>query len=633
MKLISTILLLVYFNANATIYYVSNTGSDAANGTSSGTAWQTIAKVNSSSFSAGDQILFKKGDVWNEKLLPPSSGTIGNVITFGSYGTGVKPVISGFESITLADQGGNIWSGTATNSILYQNTVYINGAVRAKGRYPNSSVLTFTSIPTTTTIVIPHGVDYTGKEIVVRDATWILDVAKVTSQNSGVTYDTLNLYPAITYAGGALGGTTYFFQNHTSYLDSQNEWSYDSTTKLLSVYSTSLPTVKFSKLDTLVYFRQKRYLTFDGINFEGANKYAINFDSSDHIIITNCHISNNSGTAVFGNYVNTVSVTNDSLTNILSNGVFFANDTSITNSGNYLKNIGHFSGMGVNGNSTYIGMFNQGLSHTYYNNKLDSCGYMGIYWKGKYGLVQYNYITNYGSIKQDGGGIYTYVGIGLPSNFDSGTVVKKNIILNGLGINQTFGIYLDITSSSITIDSNLSVNTSGQGGALNGYNNTFTNNTLYDTLGHGGIIFGSAISNYVIKKNTIYTNGVALLFPGAKDTLEIIDSNFYRTTTAYPYGMASIYREFDTWKIFTGYDTHSDNTLPYGITSSIPVIIYNNTLTDSTVTLSTGYYDFQGNGYAGSLVLHPFQFKMLFPSTYRNPVPLSNLKFRTIRNL
>ncbi len=60
MKIIYTILLLISFKANAIIYYVSNAGSDAANGLTTGTSWQTISKVNSVSFNPGDQILLKK---------------------------------------------------------------------------------------------------------------------------------------------------------------------------------------------------------------------------------------------------------------------------------------------------------------------------------------------------------------------------------------------------------------------------------------------------------------------------------------------------------------------------------------------------------------------------------------------
>ena len=42
----------------ATNYFVSNTGSDAAAGTATGTAWLTITKINGASFASGDSILF-----------------------------------------------------------------------------------------------------------------------------------------------------------------------------------------------------------------------------------------------------------------------------------------------------------------------------------------------------------------------------------------------------------------------------------------------------------------------------------------------------------------------------------------------------------------------------------------------
>jgi hypothetical protein len=80
----------------ATTYYVNATsGNDSNSGWSSGTPWKTISKVNSSSFQPGDSILFKRGELWREQLIPPSSGSASSVITFGTYSTGVNPVISG----------------------------------------------------------------------------------------------------------------------------------------------------------------------------------------------------------------------------------------------------------------------------------------------------------------------------------------------------------------------------------------------------------------------------------------------------------------------------------------------------------------------------------------------------------
>ncbi|CAD7779329.1 Right handed beta helix region [Candidatus Methanoperedenaceae archaeon GB37] len=84
--------------AYATTYYVDATnGNDFNNGLSPETAWKTISKVNSMDFKPGDTILFKRGEIWREQLIVPSSGTEGNPITFGAYGEGEKPIISAAE--------------------------------------------------------------------------------------------------------------------------------------------------------------------------------------------------------------------------------------------------------------------------------------------------------------------------------------------------------------------------------------------------------------------------------------------------------------------------------------------------------------------------------------------------------
>ena len=85
---------------SATTYYVSSsTGNDASGGTSGETAWQTIAHVNGQTFQPGDSILFKRGDVWNESLVPGSSGSSGNPITFDAYGTGAAPNLTGYYTV------------------------------------------------------------------------------------------------------------------------------------------------------------------------------------------------------------------------------------------------------------------------------------------------------------------------------------------------------------------------------------------------------------------------------------------------------------------------------------------------------------------------------------------------------
>jgi hypothetical protein len=101
MRRISIIMLLAWScAASATTYYVSSsTGSDGNNGTSAITPWQTIGQVNGQTFLPGDSILFRRGDVWNESLIPASSGSSGNPITFDAYGTGAAPNLTGYYAV------------------------------------------------------------------------------------------------------------------------------------------------------------------------------------------------------------------------------------------------------------------------------------------------------------------------------------------------------------------------------------------------------------------------------------------------------------------------------------------------------------------------------------------------------
>jgi parallel beta-helix repeat protein len=98
-------------------YYVDATnGDDGNDGRCTDTAWKTIDKVNRMSFSPGYYILFKRGETWRERLAPSSSGSAGNPITFGAYGSGDKPIINGADPVTpWTDDGSNVWYADLTS--------------------------------------------------------------------------------------------------------------------------------------------------------------------------------------------------------------------------------------------------------------------------------------------------------------------------------------------------------------------------------------------------------------------------------------------------------------------------------------------------------------------------------------
>jgi hypothetical protein len=643
MRLIFTILFFPLF-ANATTYYVSNTGSDAANGTSTGTAWQTIAKVNSSSFSAGDFILFKKGDSWNERLVPPSSGSAGNVITFGSYGTGANPIFTGFQNLTFTDQGGNIWASTFSNSVKYQNTVYINGAIRAKGRYPNTTFLTASTGSTTSlTGTLTGTPDYTGADIVVKNNAWTVEKSYITSQSTG----TLNFTPALTYA---FTGGSYFIQNTLSVLDVANEWCYDTTTKVISVYATSLPIGKASSIDTLIYVTSKNYITFDGLSLDGANLAALEVINSDNITFTNGSITNSGADGIHGNTsTDYFTLTNSTINNSWNNALLLTYNTPpvlgendyATVTGNTINNSGTLFGMGKSAYDTYSAISIYGDKSTIKNNTIKNTGYLGIRFQGDTSVIKYNYIDSFCTVKHDGGGIYTWNLSGW--SISTGSKIIGNVITNGVqnisytgnSAPQIAGIYLDgnTTIVNIDIDSNTVYKTNWAGLLLN-YNRyvNVRDNNFIDAASNQVIVWNNGSStnaNIYLVGNSFYSivadnqfgNTVLSNLNNFTQSLSFfgtIDSNYYYrpiTPAVHPYVKKSNVNYFDypSWAA-TGYDLNGGGT-PTGITSANAVIYINSTSTATVQPLEGTYYNLKGVVFNNLLTLQPFTSEILFKAT------------------
>jgi hypothetical protein len=121
-------------------YYVSPSGDDGNDGASPDTAWQSLTKVNSSTFQAGDSILFQGGATFAGTLsVNPAQepGVPDNPITFGSYGTGRALISSGTDrGLSATNTGGLIISnlnfaggtGNNTDGLVFASTL-TNGQV------------------------------------------------------------------------------------------------------------------------------------------------------------------------------------------------------------------------------------------------------------------------------------------------------------------------------------------------------------------------------------------------------------------------------------------------------------------------------------------------------------------------
>lgn len=114
-------------HAYTATYYVDATGGvDSNNGTNPVTAFQTLTKVNSLTLTAGDQVLFKRGEVFMGALsIFNKQGTNGNRIVYGAYGTGASPIIDGHGN----GQAYTVYISGSTSYTTIQDVAVRGGSV------------------------------------------------------------------------------------------------------------------------------------------------------------------------------------------------------------------------------------------------------------------------------------------------------------------------------------------------------------------------------------------------------------------------------------------------------------------------------------------------------------------------
>jgi len=94
-------------------YYVDSAGGNDSNiGNQPDAAWQTLAKVNATTFLPGDAILLKAGSTWTGQLHPKGSGTAAARIVLDRYDSGPKPLIhgGGLDSAAVLLQDQQYWT-------------------------------------------------------------------------------------------------------------------------------------------------------------------------------------------------------------------------------------------------------------------------------------------------------------------------------------------------------------------------------------------------------------------------------------------------------------------------------------------------------------------------------------------
>ncbi|MDH2429551.1 right-handed parallel beta-helix repeat-containing protein [Sphaerisporangium sp. TRM90804] len=91
--------------AGRTYHVDAREGDDDAPGTSPGTAWRSLGRVEAARLRPGDAVLFRRGGRWRGTLTLDGSGTAARPIRVGAYGIGPRPRFSGGEEACVAIDG------------------------------------------------------------------------------------------------------------------------------------------------------------------------------------------------------------------------------------------------------------------------------------------------------------------------------------------------------------------------------------------------------------------------------------------------------------------------------------------------------------------------------------------------
>jgi|SRR3989339_923268 len=655
--IITTIFFLFIFllhtsTSYAATYYVSNTGLDTNNGISESTPWQTISKVNATTFSPGDSILFKRGDTFYGSITVSQSGTAGNPITFSSYGSGSQPIITGFTDVTeWTNLGNNIWESTSPVSTLSTlNMVTINNVNTPMGRWPNADntaskgYLTYqTSSPTSiTSSSLSENPDWDGAEVVVRSSNFSIERRMITSHLGS----TLNWTSAT--IRGPSNGFGFFIQNDLRTLDQQNEWYYNPSTKKISIYSTSQPTnVKIASIDKLISVN-KNYITIDGVNLIGANTYGINdTDTSVKVYVTvqNCNMSfvGTSGISLRGT---NVLYENNTVTDSNGSGIGTSSSSSdVTIRGNTVTNIAVNPGQAyVTATPGYvtnaIGSGNYTNNVIIENNSLINVGFNGITFHGNNILVKNNFVDTFCQIMDDGGGIYTYTG---PNQVAmNNVVIDSNIIINGIGAPQgtnlsvvtvAAGIYLDNKSKNVEVLNNTVANGilygffANESSFINFHDNKVYNahHPTYGYVAQFRINYPSSAvdfyANFNMNNNIFLSKSASQLVGNINSSgnniplIGTLNNNYYARpiddniifNISQPNTGGSYNKTLAQWQTFSGQDANSKKS-PISITSESDIFFdYNATQSSKTVSLPWPVVDMDGNKVTGNVTILPYR--------------------------
>lgn len=506
-------------NAAGTTYYVDTTGSDANDGTSLSTPFQTIQRAASVA-AAGDTV-YIRGGTYRETVTPANSGTPGNPITFQSY-NGETVVVSGNDLVTgWTIDSGNIYKAPMSWSLGAGNQVFVDGAMMDEARWPNQTGTLLNPTRSTagvgsdaTHVVdmsLPGGDNYwNGATIwITSGSAWIAQTSTVTAYNSILKKLTFGTLKASGSAYTPKSGNKYYLSGIRAALDTANEWWYDSANAQLYLWvpgggDPSSHTVEAKRRNNAIDLSGKAYITIDGIQTTAST--IVTDSQSNHILLQGIvakYLSHSKLNTSANEQSNLGVILDGSYNELRNSEVAYSSGSLITIKGSYNNVINsyiHDGGYVPN----WEGLVNlQGANSLISYNTVADAGRVTVYFSlgMSANAIQYNNIYNAGWMTDDLGMLYG------PNVDGQNTEIHHNYVHDNKASSTKPGIYLDNYTNNFIIHHNVMWNNTGL--QLNipssynlVYNNTaWTNATIVQAWGNIFLtdMYGDRLFNNIIK--------------------------------------------------------------------------------------------------------------------------------------
>lgn len=487
-----TVLLFILFTlpAVATTYFVSPEGRDDDDGTSEASPFRSIQRINSLELNPGDEVLFERGGVYPGQLTVNTSGTEGQPIVFGAYGTGDRPVITGAVMVDDWEQEGDVFHAPCDSCPSGLDGMYIDERLHQLARYPNNGYLTMDSVQGKTRIyndalTEPENA-WAGAEVFARTEHWVIDRFIVDASEPGELqltvpdrfYDSYDLKPL---HGFFFRGTAacfdrpgeYYIKDDTLYLRPLDE-------ELLSEQGASIPMYRHAfDLST-----GADHIHLENLTLEKSVSDLIRLVGTSNISIKGCsfrHAGNDGvgGMRDYDAYNEDITITDCDFEDIANVAINFTYGERIEVYDNVIRRVGLVPGRGEGYDGGYQGIYLPDHC-TVSGNRLDSIGYIGINVR-KENVVRHNVISHFGLTKNDVGGIYSWKG--------DNNLIEENIVYDGFGNGtgttyangqMVYGIYPDDSTTNTVIQHNTCFRNEAGIRLHNAHHITIKDNVLYD---------------------------------------------------------------------------------------------------------------------------------------------------------